>query len=98
MQQTRVLCYTNVDLHKDQRYDESLHFIDFWNQLTGNYPKELIFDTKLTTYHNLSRLNQIGIGFITLRRRSKNMLSQVFSQLVSAWRRIELIITGASRI
>ena len=38
----------------------------------------------------------MGIGFITLRRRSKNMLSELHNQPVSAWRRIEL--TGFSRI
>jgi transposase len=94
--QTRVFCYANADLRKDEQNDEILQFIDFWNQRTGNYPKELIFDSKLTTYQNLSRINQMGIGFITLRRRSKNMLSQIHSQPVSAWRRIEL--TGVSRI
>ena len=38
----------------------------------------------------------MGIGFITLRRRSKKMLKQLHDQPVSAWRRIEL--TGVSRI
>ena len=94
--QTRVFCYANADLRKDKQNDEILQFIDFWNQRTGNFPKELIFDSKLTTYQNLSRINQMGIGFITLRRRSKNMLSELHNQPVSAWRRIEL--TGFSRI
>jgi transposase len=94
--QTRVFCYANADLRKDKQNDEILQFIDFWNQRTGNFPKELIFDSKLTTYQNLSRINQMGIGFITLRRRSKNMLSELHNQPVSAWRRIEL--TSFSRI
>ena len=94
--QTRVFCYANADLRKDKQNDEILQFIDFWNQRTGNFPKELIFDSKLTTYQNLSRINQMGISFITLRRRSKNMLSELHNQPVSAWRRIEL--TGFSRI
>jgi hypothetical protein len=53
-------------------------------------PEELIFDSKLTTYANLNKLNQQGIGFITLRRRSKKLLDEVAGTPTSAWRRIEL--------
>src|SRR4051794_13746272 len=70
---TRVFCYANGELRKDQQNDEVLRFIDFWKQRTGRLPEELIFDSKLTTYANLNKLNQQGIGFITLRRRSKKL-------------------------
>ncbi len=49
-----------------------------------------MFDSKLTTYRNLNRLNKLGISFITLRRRSKNMLTEVARQPLSAWRHIQL--------
>lgn len=68
---TRVFCFANVDLRKEQQNDEILRFIEFWKQHTGHYPEELIFDSKLTTYNNLNRLNQMGISFLTLRRCSK---------------------------
>ena len=87
---TRVFCYANADLRKEQQNDEILRFIEFWKQRTGRYPEELIFDSKLTTYDNLNRLNQMGIGFMTLRRRSKNMVQQIHNEPISAWRRIEL--------
>ena len=45
----------------------------YWKQRTGRLPEELIFDSKLTTYANLNELNQMGIRFITLRRRSKKL-------------------------
>ncbi|MFC1816972.1 hypothetical protein ACFL0M_13790 [Thermodesulfobacteriota bacterium] len=93
---TRVFCYANADLRKDMQNDEDLQFIEFWKQRTGRYPEELIFDSKLTTYKNLDRFNQLGIGFMTLRRRSKKMLEQLYKEPISAWRRIEL--QGASRI
>ena len=88
--ETRVFCYANGELRKDQQNDEVLRFIDFWKQRTGRLPEELIFDSKLTTYANLNKLNQQGIEFITLRRRSKKLLDEVASTPVSAWRRIEL--------
>ena len=54
-----------------------------------------MFDSKLTTYANLNRLNALGIAFITLRRRSKKMLETIGQVPLSAWRRIEL--TGIAR-
>jgi hypothetical protein len=88
--ETRVFCYANGELRKDQQNDEVLRFVDFWKQRTGRRPEELIFDSKLTTYANLNKLNQQGIEFITLRRRSKKLLDEVASTPTSAWRRIEL--------
>jgi hypothetical protein len=49
-----------------------------------------IFDSKSTTYSNLSVLNRMGIEFITLRRRSRKLLEEIARTPVSAWRRIEL--------
>lgn len=86
----RVFCYANADIRKADQNDEILRFVEFWKERTGTFPGELIFDSKLTTYANLNRLNQMGIAFITLRRRSKNLLQEIQNEAVSAWRRIEL--------
>ena len=94
--ETRVFCYANAELRKDQRDDEILRFVAFWKQRTGSLPKELIFDSKLTTYAKLSELNRMGIPFITLRRRSQKLLAEVGRTPPSAWRRVEL--EGVSRI
>ncbi|MBM4137780.1 MAG: transposase [Nitrospira sp.] len=85
-----IFCYANAQLRKEQQNDEILRFIEFWERRTGHFPEELIFDSKLTTYSNLNRINQMGIKFITLRRRSKKMLEEIYRTPVSAWRRIEL--------
>jgi transposase len=92
---TRVFCYGNADIRKDDQNEEILNFVQFWKQRTGHFPEELIFDSKLTTYRNLNKLNQLHIAFITLRRRSRNMVQAVHNEPVSAWRRIEL--QGVSR-
>jgi hypothetical protein len=93
---TRVFCYGNADLRKEDQNDEILNFVHFWQQRTGRRPQELIFDSKLTTYTNLDQLNQWGVDFITLRRRSSKMLQEVYQEPLSAWRRIEL--EGVSRL
>jgi hypothetical protein len=86
----RVFCYANSDLRKSEQNDEILRFVDFWQQRTGHRPQELVFDSKLTTHGNLNRLNQLGIDFITLRRRSPQMVKAIAALPESAWRRIEL--------
>ena len=86
----RVLCYANGAIEKAKRADEILRFIEFWKERTGCYPTELVFDSQLTTYSNLNRLNEEGIRFLTLRRRSKKMLARIFSLPRSAWKRVTL--------
>jgi Transposase DDE domain len=87
---TRVFCYANGQLRTKEQNDEILQFVTYWEQRTGQVPNELIFDSKLTTYANLNRLNQRGIDFITLRRRSQKMLATIAPLPVSAWRRVNL--------
>src|SRR5262245_37818867 len=86
----RVLCYAHAGIPKAEQPDEILRFVDFWRQQTGQPPAELVFDSQLTTYANLNRLNQRGIHFLTLRRRSRQMLGRIWSRPASAWRRITL--------
>ncbi len=86
----RVFCYANASLRKEDRDGEVIRFAEFWRERTGHLPAELIFDSKLTTYPNLSELNGMGIGFVTLRRRSAKMLQEIAAEPPGAWRRIEL--------
>jgi len=91
----RVFCYANADLRKGEENDEILRFIEFWQQRTGHNPNELIFDSKLTTYANLNRIDKMNIPFITLRRRTQKLLEAIRQAPRGAWRRVEL--DGVSR-
>ena len=93
---TRVFCYANGQLRKETQINEVLQFVAFWKARTGHLPEELIFDSRLTSYANLSKLNLQGIAFITLRRRSRQLVAAIYQAPVSAWRRIEL--EGVSRV
>ena len=92
---TRVFCYAHAGVRKQKQNDEILAFVDYWKQRTGRLPEELIFDSKLTTYAKLNRLNRMGVRFMTLRRRSPKMMADIAAEPISAWRRIE--IEGVSR-
>jgi hypothetical protein len=86
----RVFCYGNAAVRKEDQNDEILRFVEYWKRRTRQLPEELVFDSRLTTYENLNRLNEMGIQFITLRRRDAKLLQQIHQQPLSAWRRIEL--------
>lgn len=86
----RLFCYGNTDLRVEQHADEILRFVEFWKKRTGRLPQELVFDSQLTTYAKLNALNEMGIQFITLRRRSEKLLRELHEVGPAAWTRIEL--------
>ena len=86
----RAFCYSNADMRKGEEPEEVFQFISFWKKHHGDYPRHLVFDSRLTTYRNLARLDDLGITFITLRRRSPKLLAQVSGLSPSAWRRVTL--------
>ena len=86
----QVFCYANADLRKGEEADEVLRFVTFWEQRYGERPRHLVFDSKLTTYANLSKLNALGITFITLRRRSPALQAAVATLPRSAWQTVRL--------
>ncbi len=86
----RAFCYSNADLRKGEEAEEVFQFVAFWKQHHGDYPRHLVFDSRLTTYRNLGRLDDLGITFITLRRRSPKLLAEVSALPPSAWRRVTL--------
>ncbi len=89
-QQSQTFCYANADLRKGEEAEEIFAFIKFWKKAHGQPPRQLVFDSKLTTYANLVRLDKMHISFITLRRRSPKLLDQVYELPRSAWRTVEL--------
>ena len=90
-EQSQSFCYSNADLRKGEEADEIFAFIDFWQRAHGRRPQHLVFDSKLTTYTNLVRLDkERHIAFITLRRRSPKLLKEIYSLPRSAWRQVEL--------
>lgn len=86
----RAFCYSNADLRKGDEPEEIFRFISFWKKHHGDCPRHLVFDSRLTTYRNLGRLDEMGITFITLRRRSPKLLAEIAAVAPSAWRRVTL--------
>jgi len=87
---SQVFCYSNADIRKGEEAEEIFRFIKFWSRQHGSPPQHLVFDSKLTTYEQLDRLDQKKIVFITLRRRSPTLIVEINDLPPSAWRSINL--------
>ncbi len=92
--QGRAFCYSNADLRKGEEAEEIFRFVAFWKKHHGENPRHLVFDSRLTTYAHLARLDRMGIAFITLRRRSAALLTEIEHLAPSAWRRVTLDVPG----
>jgi hypothetical protein len=84
-QESRVLCYANANLTRRDQAGETMRFVEFWYAITGSDPEWLYFDSKVTRYEELSKLNQRGIRFITIRRRGAAILRRLQSLPASQW-------------
>ena len=87
---SQVFCYSNANIRKGEEADEVFRFIDFWTRHHGSAPRHLVFDSKLTTYAGLDRLDEAEITFMTLRRRSPALLKEIVNLPASAWRTVTL--------
>jgi len=90
----QVFCYSNADIRKGEEPEEIFRFIGFWKRRYGTLPQHLVFDSKLTTYDRLDRLDAAGITFITLRRRSPSLLAEIDHLPPSAWRTVNLDVSS----
>ena len=70
---THNLVYANADLSKATQAREAIVFCDHWRQVSGNDPKMLIMDQKVTTQDVLGELDARGVKFLTLRMRSTSL-------------------------
>jgi hypothetical protein len=84
---SRVLCYANANLTRADQPGEPMRFVDFWHELTGSDPPWLYIDSKVMTYPELSRLNQRGIQFVTIRRRGAAILRRLARLPAGTWQR-----------
>jgi hypothetical protein len=82
---SRVLCYADANLTRDEQPAEVLRFVESWHELTGHDPEWLYFDSKLTTYAELSRLNQRGVHFVTIRRRGARLVQKLRARPAGDW-------------
>lgn len=84
-QDSRCLCYANANLTRADQPGELMRFVEFWHTLTQNDPQWLYFDSERVDIAELSRVNQRGIHFITIRRRGTGILRRLEALPRSGW-------------
>jgi hypothetical protein len=94
-QDSRVLCYASADLTRAEQPGEVMRFVEFWKEVSGSDPSWLYFDSKVTTYPELHRLNERGIWFVTVRRRGEAAVRRLRRMPSAAWR--QAVIDTPSR-
>ena len=74
---THNLVYANADISKASQAREPIAFCDHWKTVSGNDPRMLIMDQKVTTHAVLSELDTRGVKFLTLRMRSPALMKRI---------------------
>ena len=86
--QSKLMLYSAADIQRDEADDQVLAFLSFWQGVSQPMQSTFIFDSRLTTYENLSELNRQKIKFITLRRRGHKLVEEVAR--LEPWSRITI--------
>ncbi len=88
----RELVYARANLLKEEKADEVVRFVDYWKEVDGGLPEELVFDAHMTTHAGLAKLDRLGIKFLTLRERRSREVERIRSLPESEWKTVELEI------
>jgi hypothetical protein len=86
--ESKLMVYSNANILRREQDLEVLQFLDFWKKIERGIKPTLVFDSKLTTYENLSQLTEKQVNFITLRRRGTKLINDS-NQLIE-WERIHI--------
>jgi len=92
---SHVLCYSNANLTHDGQVGEIHQFIQFCDGFTQQDPLWLYFDSKLTTYAELSKINQRKkpkVWFVTIRRRGSRILQRLAKLPAGTWQKAVISI------
>jgi hypothetical protein len=82
---SRVLCYANTALTRENQAGEVMRFVEFWHEVSGQDPRWLYFDSKVTSYAELNWLNNRDIRFITIRKRGAAVIRRLLERSASDW-------------
>jgi hypothetical protein len=74
-----IIDYGGCNVRHKNESSVVLEYLDFYKQTSQGTQRlqYLIFDSKFTNYENLSKLDEEGIKFITIRRRGGKILEQI---------------------
>ncbi len=86
--ESRLILFSAADIQRSEADDQILDFLSFWQGIKKPMESTFIFDSKLTTYENLSELNRQKVRFITVRRRGHKLVLE--TENLEPWKRITI--------
>ena len=91
---TGIITYGDTTVRHDNESDIVVEFLDFYKESGNENINYLVFDSKFTTYENLSKLDNNKIKFITIRRRGKNIVDELNQLPTDLWRKVRVQASG----
>jgi hypothetical protein len=79
------MVYANADITKAEQPREIVAFAQYWRETTGADPGLLVFDSQLTNYTVLNELSELGLTWLTLRKRGQSLLDTLAALPASWW-------------
>lgn len=89
-----IITYGDTTVRHKNESDVAVEFLDFHKESGDNNLKYLVFDSKFTTYENLSKLDNQGVKFLTIRRRGKNVIDELGKVSESLCKKVRVKMAG----
>ena len=92
-----IITYGDTTVRHDNDAEVVVEFLDFYKSAGGVDLKYLVFDSKFTTYQNLKKLDDDGVKFITIRKRSGKMIERLNKFKKDMWKKIRIPCANKTR-
>lgn len=94
-----IIDYGDTNIRHKNQSNVVFEFLDFYQRDKNDPLKYLIFDSKFTPYQNLKKLDKKGIKFITIRKRTKNIVDKLNKIPKDEWQSVRVMnADGKGRI
>lgn len=94
-----IITYGDTSVRHENKNKVVLEFLDFYSEHPNCDLKYLVFDSQFTTYQNLSKLDDRGILFLTIRKRGKKIVDELKVIPHSQWKNVRVAdSSGKGRI
>jgi len=87
---TGIICYGDTTVSHDNQNEVVLEFLDFYRDNEGNdkQPLYLVFDSKFTVLEKLGELDDKGVKFLTIQRKSEKQ--QEKAAAIKDWKKARI--------
>jgi len=84
-----IITYGDTNIRHNQKDDVAIGFLDFYKSNSHNDLKYLVFDSKFTTYENLSKLDK-DIKFLSNKKAREKIVDNLNKKPASAWKKVRV--------